>query len=102
MKTQLHIQDNTCPQPPAIREFAAEQLEPLIHKNPRIASVRLKVRKLPSRSINDVYRVSAVATGRCFRTSYTARSVTVRAALKSIRAKCEAAPRPPAIMTHKV
>lgn len=102
MKTKFQLQDNTCPQTPAIRQFAKEQMEPLFSKNPRITSLRLKLRKLPGGKINDVYRINAVASGRGFRTKYSARSITVRAALKTIRAKYEATPRPPINTSRKL
>ena len=95
MKLNVILQDNTCPQTPAIREFAKEQMQALFKKNPQIASIRLKVRQLPSRGPNHIYRIRAIATGRGIQSTYNARSITVRAGLKSIRAKYEASPRAP-------
>jgi ribosome-associated translation inhibitor RaiA len=87
MKAQLHIQDHNCPQTPVIRKFASQQMHLLAKKDPRIRTIRVKCCKLPGRSIEDVYKVQAVAKGQGPTISGTARSVTVRSALKSLRQK---------------
>ncbi|MGZ0656430.1 hypothetical protein ACWPKS_12565 [Coraliomargarita sp. W4R72] len=87
MKTVLQIEDQTCPQPPVIRTFATKQMAPLIKKDPRITSIQLRIHKLPGRSASDVYKIRATASGPCPTTRASVHSVSVRSALKSIRAK---------------
>jgi ribosome-associated translation inhibitor RaiA len=87
MKTNLHINDNSCRQLPDIHEFAVKQMAPIVKKDPRIRNIHLEFSQTPRSSGPVIYKIKAVATGRGPTFSAQTRDRSVRAALKSLKLK---------------
>lgn len=85
MKTKILFNDQTAPQTPVTRDLVAEEMCPLVQKDPRIRSIRIKLLKLPHSGNGDVFRVQAKLKGQGPTIVASARSVRVRGAVKMLR-----------------